>query len=85
MFFDIAEVEVDESFIFAALFIVAQSNVEFFNQLFITFFGVDNKVILAFGMAYNLQAIVVIGVSHIESGSEVTADSVVSFACFYCM
>ena len=85
MFFDIAEVEFDESFVFAALFIVAQSNVKLFNQLFISFFSVDNKVILAFGMAYNLQAVVVIGMSHIVSSGQVTADSVVCFAGFYCM
>ena len=53
LLFDIAEVEIDEVFIFAALFVILQSSVELLDKLVIIFVCIHYQVILTVGVTNN--------------------------------
>ena len=53
LFFDIAEVEADELFVFAALFVILQSYVKLLDELVIIFVGIHYQVILTVGVTNN--------------------------------
>lgn len=53
LLFDVAEVEIDEVFIFAALFVILQSSVELLDKLVVIFVCIHYQVILTVGVTNN--------------------------------